>query len=160
MRSNFFPCVYFCNACNARKSRAGAASGEEDRAGSSPRSDTRTKEARARQGERPRSAGRRRRESCASARALFFCRCRMNKPDDFDCWRLPDDDSVKKCAHLALFCSPTLCSSIHRPCRHAPLSPCPSPAPLSPFALLLLLLSSQGHHHTRHKGAQRSDSRH
>ena len=22
----------------------------------------------------------------------------MNKPDDFDCWRLPDDDSVKKCA--------------------------------------------------------------
>ena len=22
----------------------------------------------------------------------------MNKPDDFDCWRLPDDDSVQKCA--------------------------------------------------------------
>ena len=20
----------------------------------------------------------------------------MNKPDDFDCWRLPDDDSVQK----------------------------------------------------------------
>jgi DNA-directed RNA polymerase II subunit RPB11 len=31
----------------------------------------------------------------------------MNKPDDFDCWRLPDDDSVKKCAHLALLCSPS-----------------------------------------------------
>jgi len=22
----------------------------------------------------------------------------MNKPDDFDCWRLPDDESVQKCA--------------------------------------------------------------
>ena len=22
----------------------------------------------------------------------------MNKPDDFDCWRLPDDGSVAKCA--------------------------------------------------------------
>ena len=25
-------------------------------------------------------------------------RAAMNKPDDFDCWRLPDDDSIQKCA--------------------------------------------------------------
>ena len=35
------------------------------------------------------------------------CPAPMNKPDDFDCWRLPDDDSVQKCV------SPP-CAGAHR----------------------------------------------
>ena len=33
----------------------------------------------------------------ACSRALV---CGMNKPDDFDCWRLPDDESVQKCGPM------------------------------------------------------------
>ena len=34
----------------------------------------------------------------------------MNKPDDFDCWRLPDDDSVKKCA--TPYCAAQRCAAV------------------------------------------------
>jgi hypothetical protein len=42
----------------------------------------------------------RRRRACAFAADRLFVGCwsMQNKPDDFDCWRLPDDDSVQKCA--------------------------------------------------------------
>ena len=66
----------------------------------------------------------------------------MNKPDDFDCWRLPDDGSVAKCASHCML----------RRTRHTLSS-----AELTKLVLPPRPLPPQGDHRTRDKDPERGD---
>ena len=74
--------------------------------------------------------------------ALAVVVANMNKPDDFDCWRLPDDGSVAKCAS---HCMP-------RRTRHTLSS-----AELTKLVLPPRPLPPQGDHRTRDKDPERGD---